>query len=147
MKAKKGDVVKVHYKGTLSDGSVFDSSEGREPLAFVLGQGHVIPGFDKGVEGMSIGEQKNIHIPCADAYGDANEETILKIMAGQKLVLLHPESGEPIPVTIVSAEDGVVTVDAKHPLAGEDLDFDITLETIEEVTECCGGSEGCGCQH
>ncbi len=110
MQAKKGDAVKVHYKGSLSDGTVFDSSEGREPLAFVLGQGHVIPGFDKGVEGMEIGESKTVHIPCSEAYGDVVADATIEIPAGQRLVLLHPSTGEPMPVTIFSAENESVSV-------------------------------------
>lgn len=146
MKAKNGDAVKVHYKGTLSDGSVFDSSEGREPLGFVLGQGHVIPGFEKGVEGMEVGEKKTIHIPCAEAYGEVVKDAQVQIKSGERLVLLHPATGEPMPVTIVSAENGVLTLDGNHPLAGKDLTFDLTLDQIGEAEEgCCGGS--CGCEH
>ena len=70
--AKAGDNVQIHYTGTLDDGSTFDSSEGREPLAFTLGSGQVIKGFDDGVTGMSVGEEKTIHIPCEDAYGPIN---------------------------------------------------------------------------
>lgn len=150
MKAQKGDAVKVHYKGTLTDGTVFDSSEGREPLSFVLGQGHVIPGFDKGVEGMEIGESKTINIPCAEAYGDVVKDAQVQIPAGERLVLLHPSTGEPMPVTIVSAENGVLTLDGNHPLAGKDLTFDLTLDSIgEEPSGCCGGSgdNSCGCNH
>ncbi|MGL5956690.1 MAG: FKBP-type peptidyl-prolyl cis-trans isomerase [Brevinema sp.] len=148
MKAKKGDAVKVHYKGSLSDGSVFDSSEGKEPLGFVLGQGHVIPGFDKGVEGMEIGESKTIHILCDDAYGKVVDDAVVEIPAGQRLVLLHPSSGEPMPVTIVSAENGVLTLNGNHPLAGQDLTFDLTLDSIGEIDEEEKGHEcRCGCEH
>ncbi len=108
MKAKKGDAVKVHYKGTLADGAVFDSSEGREPLEFVIGGGQVIPGFENGVEGMEVGDQITINIPSSEAYGDVVPDAVVEIPAGQRLVLLHPATGEPMPVTIVSADNGVV---------------------------------------
>ncbi|MGL4676260.1 MAG: FKBP-type peptidyl-prolyl cis-trans isomerase [Brevinema sp.] len=145
MKAKTGDAVKVHYKGTLSDGTVFDSSEGRDPLGFVLGQGHVIPGFDKGVEGMEVGEKKTVHIPCDEAYGKVVDEAVVEIPAGQRLVLLHPSSGEPMPVTIISAENGVLTLDGNHPLAGKDLNFDLTLDSIGELDEHDHKHGECGC--
>ncbi len=156
MQAKKGDVVKVHYKGTLADGTVFDSSEGKEPLSFIIGQGHVIPGFENGIEGMAVGDKKTLNIPCAEAYGELVKEAVFDISAGSRLVLLHPETGEPMPVTIVKAEDGKVTLDGNHPLSGEALTFDVTLESISETDdcasekggECCGGGNGgCGCDH
>lgn len=131
MKIEKGHKVKVHYKGTLSDGTVFDSSEGRDPLEFTMGEGQVIPGFEKGIEGMDIGETKQIYIPCAEAYGEVLDDAIVSVNVGQRMVLVHPETGEAMPVTIVSAENGVLKLNGNHPLAGEDLNFDITLESVE----------------
>lgn len=131
MKVEKGHTVKVHYKGTLSDGTVFDSSEGRDPLTFTIGQGQVIPGFEKGIEGMDIGETRELHIPCAEAYGEIVEDAVVSVDVGQRMVLVHPETGEAMPVTIVSAENGVVQLNGNHPLAGENLNFEITLESIE----------------
>lgn len=149
MQAKKGNTVKVHYKGSLTDGTVFDSSEGKDPLFFVVGKGQVIPGFENGVEGMTVGEQKILNIPCQEAYGEIVKEAVFDIPTGSRLVLLHPESGEPMPVTIVSAENGTLTLDGNHPLAGKDLTFDITLEEVGEEEECCNDSEhkGCSCKH
>lgn len=141
--AKKGDAVKVHYKGTLDDNTVFDSSEGREPLAFVIGEGHVIPGFENATEGMAIGETKKIHIPSSEAYGDVVEQAVVEIPVGQRLVLLHPETGEPMPVTIIKAENGILTLDGNHPLAGKDLNFEITMEEIGEP-ESNSGACSCG---
>lgn len=141
--AKKGDAVKVHYKGTLDDNTVFDSSEGREPLAFVIGEGHVIPGFENATEGMVIGETKKIHIPSSEAYGDVVEQAVVEIPVGQRLVLLHPETGEPMPVTIIKAENGILTLDGNHPLAGKDLNFEITMAEIGEP-ESNSGACSCG---
>lgn len=147
MSVKKGDAVKVHYKGTLDDGTVFDSSEGRKPLAFTVGQGHVIPGFDNALEGMKVGETKSVHIPSKDAYGDYSKDNILNVAVGQRLFLLHPETGQPIPVKIEKAENGTLVLDANHELAGKNLNFEITLDSIGEDEGCCGGQGECGCQH
>ncbi|MGL4561640.1 MAG: FKBP-type peptidyl-prolyl cis-trans isomerase [Brevinema sp.] len=148
MSVKKGDAVKVHYKGTLDDGTVFDSSEGREPLSFTVGQGHVIPGFDKAMEGMKISETKTVHIPSNEAYGEYSEENVLNIPVGQRLFLLHPTTGQPVPVKVLKAENNTLVIDANHDLAGKNLNFEITLESIGEVPEesdHCGC--GCGCDH
>ncbi|MGL4367064.1 MAG: FKBP-type peptidyl-prolyl cis-trans isomerase [Brevinemataceae bacterium] len=146
MPAKNGDVVFVHYKGFLNDGSVFDSSEGRDPLSFVVGQGHVIPGFEAAAVDMEVGESKTVHIPCKDAYGEFVEEAQINIPVGQTIVLLHPETGEPMPVKIVKAENGVLTIDGNHPLAGQDLNFEIVLESIGEVEDSDSDCEcSCGC--
>lgn len=138
--AKQNDTVKVHYKGTLENGEVFDSSEGRDPLQFTLGTGQVIPGFDNGITGMEINEEKTIKIPAADAYGEVNEQLVQKVPrtalsdeiqpeVGLKLVSKTPEGQEiPIVVTEVAEED--ITIDANHPLAGEDLTFEVKLLEI-----------------
>lgn len=138
--AKAGDTVRIHYKGTLSDGTVFDSSEGREPLEFVLGQGQVIPGFDTAVTGMSVGESKTAEIPCNDAYGPVHEEARqavpraeipdhIPLEIGGRLQVQTPQ-GQAMPVTIVEMTDDTVTLDANHPLAGKDLTFAIELVEI-----------------
>ncbi|MGL4388161.1 MAG: FKBP-type peptidyl-prolyl cis-trans isomerase [Brevinema sp.] len=149
MNVKKGDAIKVHYKGTLDDGNVFDSSEGREPLAFTVGQGHVIPGFDNAMEGMQVNETKKVHIPSAEAYGEYSEENVLDVPVGQRLFLLHPQSGQPVPVKVMKAENGVVVLDANHELAGQNLNFEITLHAIGDTTEEDHDQCGCGgsCQH
>ena len=138
--AKSGDKVKVHYKGTLNDGSVFDSSEGREPLEFVVGSGQVIPGFDNAVMGLSVGESKSVNIPSAEAYGPYQENMVLaiekdKFPAGLSLTVgeqlqIPSQNGQPVVVVIKEVTDDKVTLDANHPLAGQDLNFNIELVEI-----------------
>lgn len=135
--AKSGDAVRIHYKGRLHDGTVFDSSEGREPLAFTLGSGQVIPGFDSGVEGMEVGELKTIEIPCAAAYGPADPNAIVQVAIDDFPESVAPEVGLPLQlgmedggslqVVISDVSDENVTLDANHPLAGKDLIFDLEL--------------------
>lgn len=139
MPAIKGDLVRVHYKGTLTDGTVFDSSEGREPLEFTLGQGQVIPGFDAAVTGLEVGASVVRTIPADEAYGPMREEMVIKIPKdqfpedmpielGQELQLQGP--GGYLVAQIVGIEEDGVILDANHPLAGEDLTFSITLDSI-----------------
>ncbi len=136
--AKSGDTVQVHYTGRLEDGSVFDSSDGRDPLEFQLGSGMVIPGFDQGLTGMSVGEKKTIHIPAEEAYGPVNEEMILQIERsqippdlplelGMQLNMHQDGNGQVVPVKVVEVTDESVTLDANHELAGKDLIFDLEL--------------------
>lgn len=142
--AKKGDTVKIHYHGRLTDGTTFDSSAGREPLEFELGSGMVIPGFDLGVSGMTVGEKKTINIPAAEAYGEKNEEMILEFPRAQFPADMTPEvgmqlnmsnnQGQNFPVVIVEVKEEVVMLDANHPLAGKELIFDL------ELVEISGGS-------
>jgi len=138
--AKDKDTVKVHYTGKLEDGSVFDSSTGREPLEFILGTGSVIPGFDQGVVGMAIGETKTITIAPDDAYGPVRKELVIEVKksdipgeistsVGQMLQIPQPE-GQPIPVVITEETEESVTLDANHPLAGKTLIFDVELVEI-----------------
>ena len=140
-KAQKGDKVKVHYKGTLQDGHQFDSSEGREPLEFLLGGGMVIAGFDEGVTGMEIGEKKTIHIPSDQAYGPSNEELIIRfdraeipddipLEIGSTLNMHQDGLGQVIPVVIKEVTDAYVVLDANHELAGKDLIFELELVSI-----------------
>lgn len=135
--AKKGDKVKVHYTGKLDDGTVFDSSVGRDPLEFTLGSGQIIPGFDTGVTGMNIGESKTVKIPSMEAYGPHYEEMVIVVgrnefpqdvipALGDQLQMRH-ESGQVMIVTVTEVNDENVTLDANHPLAGKDLTFDIEL--------------------
>ncbi len=138
--AKQGDTVKVHYTGKLDDGTVFDSSQEREPLEFTIGTGTIIPGFEQAVIGMSPGESKTEVIPTDRAYGPYREEMVLQVerqqfptdldpAVGQQLQLQDP-TGEVIPVIITDVSPSTVTLDANHPLAGEDLTFDIKLVAI-----------------
>ncbi len=141
-KVKSGDKIKVHYKGTLTtEGEVFDSSEGRDPLEFTVGSGMVIPGFDNGVLDMEVGEKKTVNIPCAEAYGEKNEQNVIavdraqlpeemkEVEIGMMLQMVTPD-GQPIPVTIVEVAEEKIKVDANHQLAGKDLTFDLELVSI-----------------
>lgn len=138
---KSGDKVKVHYKGTLSDGTVFDSSEGREPLEFQVGSGMVIAGFDNGVMGMVVGDKKTIDIPVDQAYGPVDPERMVEFPLAQFPPDLKPEAGmqlnmtngagQVIPVVIKNVGTETVTLDANHPLAGKDLTFEIELVDVQ----------------
>lgn len=139
--AKKDDKVKVHYTGRLEDGTVFDSSiERDEPLEFILGSGQMIPGFDKGITGMELEEEKTITIPAAEAYGEYDPARIIEIektqlpeglepQTGQKLQMQHP-SGQILTVSIKEIGEDTLKLDANHELAGKDLIFDLKLMAI-----------------
>ncbi|MBI2656482.1 peptidylprolyl isomerase [Candidatus Woesearchaeota archaeon] len=135
---KQGDKVKVHYTGTLDDGTVFDSSQGREPLEFTIGEGHVIPGFENGIKDMKVNEEKTIKITAKDAYGNINEQLIIKvprdkfppqIEVGGRLVLKGPK-GQNIPGIVHEVNEDNVVVDLNHPLAGKELTFKIKVVGI-----------------
>jgi len=138
--AKKGDTVHVHYTGRLGDGTVFDSSDGKAPLQFVLGTGYVIPGVEKAVEGMTIGEQVSAEIPPEDGYGHRSEELVLSVgvdqfpgdgapEVGQQFTMTTGD-GQQMMVTVTSVEAQAVEIDANHPLAGKPLTFDLELVKI-----------------
>jgi peptidylprolyl isomerase len=133
--------VQVHYKGTLDDGSQFDASAGRDPLSFTVGAGQVIQGFDDAVTGMEVGEKKTVRIPPQEAYGEHRDDLIVQLdraqvpehidlELGMGLQLQQP-NGQPIAVTVKSIEDGHITLDANHPLAGEALTFELELVAIQ----------------
>ena len=137
---KNGDTVKVHYRGTLKNGEEFDSSAGREPLEFQVGQGHVIPGFENGMLEMTVGEKKTIEIPVKDGYGERDEKLVWNVdknrlpadldpQKGQMLQSIQ-EDGRRISVKVTDVTDTNVTLDANHPLAGEDLIFEVELMEI-----------------
>ncbi|GAA4414182.1 peptidylprolyl isomerase [Nibrella viscosa] len=139
--AKAGDTVQVHYTGTLTDGTVFDSSKGREPLEFTLGSGQVIKGFDEGISGMEIGETRTVEIPVEEAYGPAHEEMIftlerseipddIPLEIGMTLNMHEDGNPQPVPVIVRDLTDESVTLDANHPLAGQDLVFEVQLVDI-----------------
>ena len=140
-KVKKGDHVKVHYTGKLVSGEQFDSSKGKEPLAFTVGAGQMIKGFDEAIPGMEVGEKKTINITPENAYGQKNNEAIIefpksnipedmKLEPGMKLQLQN-EEGHPIPVVVTEVKEDVVVLDANHELAGKELIFDIELVEIK----------------
>jgi len=138
---KRGDNVKVHYTGTLSDGTVFDSSARLEPLSFAVGSGQVIPGFDEAVVGMQVGESKTDHIPVEKAYGHRNEDLVLQAPVEQIPPDLNPEvgmrlemggaNGEILRVMVTDLTDSHITLDANPPLAGEELNFAIELVELK----------------
>lgn len=138
--AKSGDTVRVHYTGTLGEEEIFDSSEGRDPLEFTLGQGRVIAGFEKAVLGMEVGEERKVTIPSEEAYGPRRDEMIAQIPRSQFPPQIDPkvgqelqmnQDGQTIPVRVADVSEQSVTLDANHPLAGEDLTF--ALELVEIV--------------
>jgi len=139
-KVKDGDTVKVHYTGTLDNGEVFDTSENREPLEFTLGQGQLIPGFEKAVTGLAVGESTTVDIPSAEAYGEAREDLIISVPKNQLPEDVEPQigmqlqvnqpNGQPVPVRVTAIGDEDLTLDANHPLAGQDLTFKIELVEV-----------------
>ena len=135
--AKSGDTVKIHYAGTLDDGTQFDSSTGREPFEFALGSGQVIPGFDNAVDGMAVGESKTVTIPVEEAYGERHDQLVqqvpktslpedMKPEVGMQLQSQDPD-GQMMNLVVTVVEEESITVDANHPLAGHALTFDIEL--------------------
>jgi len=137
---KSGDKVKVHYHGKLTSGETFDSSAGREPLEFEVGSGMVIKGFDDGVTGMKVGDKKTINIKVEDAYGEINPDMLIEYPRSQfpeyiemkegTDLMMSSASGQQFQVKIAEIKDEVVVLDANHPLAGEELIFDIELVEI-----------------
>ncbi len=138
--AKDGDTVKIHYTGKLEDGSVFDSSSGRDPLEFKIGGGQVIKGFEKGVTGMAVNEKKTINIPVDEAYGPRRDDMIMNVPKAQfppditpeeglKLQLRQP-NGHPLVVEVTKVTENDVTLDANHHLAGKPLIFDLELVSV-----------------
>ena len=138
--AKAGDTVKIHYTGTLDDGTQFDSSNGREPLQFTLGSGQVIAGFEKAVEGMAVGDSKKVNIPPEQAYGPRHEQMIQEVPKTALPDDLEPvegmalqaqgQDGRLVNLTVTAVQEDSITVDGNHPLAGQALNFDIELVDI-----------------
>ena len=139
---KENDTVKVHYTGKLVDGQVFDSSLEREPLEFKLGEGQLIPGFENGILNMAVNEKKTINIPSSEAYGEVRQELLqeipknelpedIKPEVGMGLVSRTPE-GREIQLVVADVKDESIVVDANHPLAGKELNFEIELIEIQQ---------------
>jgi peptidylprolyl isomerase len=139
--AKRGDTVSVHYKGTLDDGTIFDSSEGGDPISFTIGDGEVIPGFETAIEGMSIGDEKTETIESGNAYGPRRDELVFRVgreqlpdgsdvEIGDVLRIGFPD-GSSAAVKVAEMDDASLTLDANHPLAGKDLTFELRLVSIE----------------
>ncbi len=140
MKAEKGSRVKVHYTGTLKNGEIFDSSKGRNPLEFVVGAGQMIRGFDKGVVGMSPGEERIMTLAPEDAYGERREDLLFQVSREALPEGYTPALGDPLKISLqdggslnvlVSAlEETHILLDGNHRLAGEELTFAVTLVEI-----------------
>ena len=138
--AKDGDTVRIHYKGTLTDGSVFDSSEGRDPLEFTIGSGQIIPGLDKALPGMAVGDTKRVEVTMMEGYGPRHEDRVIEVPLEQLppdipreagiMLAMRGEDGQEMPVRVTAVSDTTMTLDANHQLAGEDLVFDIELVAI-----------------
>jgi len=140
MQVKSGDVVRVHYTGTLEDGSQFDSSVGSAPLEFTVGAGQMIAGFDAGVVGMAVGEKKTILIDPDHGYGQKDPSAIIEfpssnipegmtVEVGMKLNLQN-QYGQPVPVVVIEVKEEVIIMDANHFLAGKDLTFEVEIVEI-----------------
>lgn len=138
--AKQGDTVHVHYTGRFDDGTIFDTSEGGKPLELTLGEGRIIPGFEKAVEGLAEGEKKAARVPPEEAYGRRSDELVMRIQRdllpqdsplsiGQRLEMTTRD-GRKVPVTVTQTSEKSVVVDANHPLAGKELTFDLELVKI-----------------
>ncbi|MBZ8119725.1 FKBP-type peptidyl-prolyl cis-trans isomerase [Roseovarius sp. LXJ103] len=137
---KPGDTVQIHYKGTLEDGTVFDSSEGRDPLRFEVGSGQIIPGLDKALPGMTLGDKKVVEVPCDEAYGPTNPEALQVVpregipddipLDPGTMLQVQTQEGQVMPVTVVEVTETEVTLDANHALAGKDLTFAIEVVAI-----------------
>lgn len=134
---QEGDTVRIHYTGTLDNGTQFDSSAGQDPIEFTLGNKDVIPGFENGVKGMQVGDQKKIHIPAEEAYGERNDSLVeqvplqnfpddLELQVGMQLQAQSP-NGENFNVIVTALNEEAATIDGNHPLAGEALNFELEL--------------------
>lgn len=138
--AKPGTTVSIHYTGTLADGSTFDSSEGREPLSFTMGEGQIIPGLEAALSGMTVGESKTVTIAAEDAYGPHNPQAMQEVPResvpehipldpGTQLQVQTPD-GQALPVVVSDVTEETVTLDANHPLAGQDLTFAVEVVAV-----------------
>jgi len=137
---KAGDRVRIHYTGTLNDGTTFDSSQGREPLEFEVGAGQIIPGLDNAIPGMEVGESKTVNVPAEEGYGPLDPAARQSVPRDQipadipleegSLLQVQTQEGQVLPVTVAEVTEEAVVLDANHPLAGKDLNFEIKLVEI-----------------
>ncbi|PZX19742.1 peptidylprolyl isomerase [Palleronia aestuarii] len=138
---KPGDTIRMHYSGSLSDGTTFDSSQGRDPLEFTVGSGQIIPGLDSAVTGMSVGDEKTVKVSPEEAYGARDPGRVqavpreqipadIPVDPGTQLQMQTPD-GQTMPVMVAASNDTEVTLDANHPLAGQELTFDVELVEIK----------------
>lgn len=139
-KAERGDTVAVHYTGKLDSGEVFDSSRERDPLEFTVGAGQVIPGFDQAVEGLAVGESREVRIEPTEAYGEAEKELLVDVPAEQVPEGMEPQVGQQVQVQVAPGQQRVariadvaedsIRLDLNHPLAGKALNFEIELVSV-----------------
>jgi peptidylprolyl isomerase len=139
-RAKNGDTVKVHYTGSMPDGQVFDTSREREPLQMTIGAGEIVPGFEEAVVDMGVGETKTVDLAPEEAFGQRNEEMVAVVERSQipenievepgQMLTVRTEDGQTFDVTVTDVSGDAVTVDGNHPLAGQDLRFEIELLEI-----------------
>ena len=141
--SNEGKKVKIHYTGTLDDGSKFDSSyDHGQPIEFTCMAGDVIPGFDEGVKDMAVGEKKTIHLEPAEAYGEVREDLIQEVplenvpnadeLPLNGVIYMTGYDGRPVPVQVANIENGMVTFDFNHPLAGQPLNFELELIEVSD---------------
>ena len=141
IKAETGDTVKIHYTGTLNNGTVFDTSLEGQPLKFTIGQGQLISGFEQAVIGMKVGDSKTVNIPANEAYGPYRDDLVITVNlsqlpdnteVGQQLQMMETD-GSVLVVTVIGISETTATLDANHLLAGEDLIFEIEIIEIEKI--------------
>jgi len=139
--AKSGDTVQIHYTGKLADGTPFESSEGRDPVAFTIGEGRVLPALEQAVDGMTVGDAQTVTVDQGEAFGPHREELVqtverervpeeVELEKGTRLTATDSE-GNKVALTVVDFDDSTVTLDANHPLAGQDLTFEVRLVSID----------------
>ena len=138
--ASTGDTVRNHYSGKLGDGTVFDSSDGREPLQFTIGENMIIPTLEAAIVGMAVGDSATVEIAAADAYGPRHDDAIQTVersmipddvdLTGGRQLQATAQNGQTVLLTVIEADDETVTLDSNHPLAGKDLTFDVQLVEI-----------------
>lgn len=141
MQAKNGNTIKVEYVGTLEDGTVFDSNEGKDPLTFKLGEGQIIKGFEEAVVGMAQGEEKNVTLPPEKAYGEPNPELVRKVPKEQlppnveegSVLGVQLPTGQQVPAKVVELGETEATIDMNPQLAGKTLNFKIKILEISEA--------------
>ena len=143
IQVKENNTVKVHYTGKLSDGQVFDSSEGKEPLEFTLGQGRLIPGFEKGLMDMKLNEKKTVTIAKEEAYGEVNQDLIQEVQKSELPAEIIPEvgmglvskssDGQEMNLQVIEVREASIVLDGNHPLAGKDLTFDLEVVEIKDT--------------
>ena len=145
MKIQNNSAVSFHYTLTDDDGIRIDSSEGQEPLGYLHGAGNIIPGLEKALEGKTIGDSLTVAVTAAEGYGEVQKELIQEvpkeafqgidtIEEGMQFEAQTGQGGT-VPVTVIDVTDGLVTVDGNHPLAGKNLNFDVSIEDVREATE------------